>query len=149
VHDRYHPDLFNPYNEVECGDHYARAMASWGVYLALAGFRYNGPKGWLGFGPRISPENFRAAFTTAEGWITFEQTRNKSEQRDSLEVRWGKLRLTRLSFETEGTPRSDHVTIQGKKIKAKSHPEKRRITIEFEAGVVLQAGERLEITLKT
>jgi len=149
VHDRYHPDLFNPYNEVECGDHYARAMASWGVYLALAGFRYNGPKGWLGFGPRISPENFRAAFTTSEGWITFEQTRNKSEQRDSLEVRWGRLRLTRLSFETEGTPKSAHVTIQGKKVKVKSHAEKRRITIGFEAGVVLQAGERLEITLKT
>jgi uncharacterized protein (DUF608 family) len=149
VQDRYHPDLFNPYNEVECGDHYARAMASWGVYLALAGFRYNGPRGWLGFGPRISPDNFRAAFTTAEGWIAFQQTRNKSEQKDSIEVRWGKLRLTRLSFETEGTAKSAHVTCQGKKVKAKAHAEKGRVTLEFEKELLLQAGEKLEATLRS
>ena len=51
VHDRYHPSRRNPWNEVECGDHYARSMASYGVFLAACGFEYHGPKGHLGLRP--------------------------------------------------------------------------------------------------
>ena len=29
VHDRYAATKRNPWNEIECGDHYARALASW------------------------------------------------------------------------------------------------------------------------
>ena len=53
VHDRYHASRRNPWNEVECGDHYARSMASYGVYLAACGYEYHGPKGHLGFAPRV------------------------------------------------------------------------------------------------
>ena len=60
IHDRYHASRRNPWNEVECGDHYARAMASYGVFLAACGYEYHGPKGHLGFAPRLTPEDFRA-----------------------------------------------------------------------------------------
>ena len=98
IHDRYHPAKHNPFNEVECGDHYARAMASWGVYTALAGYEYHGPKGHLGFTPKITPENFRAAFTAAEGWGLFAQKRDSKIQRERIELRWGKLNLKTLAF---------------------------------------------------
>jgi non-lysosomal glucosylceramidase len=67
IHDRYSPKLRNPYNEIECSDHYGRAMASYGTYLAACGYEYDGPKKHLGFAPRLTPENFKAAFTSAEG----------------------------------------------------------------------------------
>jgi uncharacterized protein (DUF608 family) len=38
---RYDGRRRNPYDEAECGHHYARAMASWSAVLALTGFHYS------------------------------------------------------------------------------------------------------------
>ena len=73
IHDRYGVSKRNPYNEIECSDHYARANASYSLFLAACGFSYDGPRGVIGFDPKIGPEDFRAAFTAAEGWGTFQQ----------------------------------------------------------------------------
>lgn len=43
VRDRHDGVRRNPWNEVECGNHYARSMASWGVLLALTGVRWDAP----------------------------------------------------------------------------------------------------------
>mgnify|MGYP007030124837 CR=1 FL=1 len=42
----------NPFSEPECGHHYARAMASWGVLLAWTGQRYDAVAGELHLGRR-------------------------------------------------------------------------------------------------
>jgi non-lysosomal glucosylceramidase len=41
VRNRYDGAKRNPFNEEECGNHYARAMASWSAILAWSGFRYS------------------------------------------------------------------------------------------------------------
>ena len=61
IHDRYNAHLRNPYNEIECSDHYSRAMASYGVFQAVCGYEHHGPEGHLGFSPRLTPEDFRCA----------------------------------------------------------------------------------------
>ncbi len=99
IHERYHPAKHNPFNEVECGDHYARALASWGVYTALSGYQYHGPKGEIGFAPRINKDNFRAAFTAAEGWGTYSQTIAADTLTAELQLRWGQLAVKTLSFQ--------------------------------------------------
>lgn len=39
----------SPFNETECGYHYARAMSSWATILALSDFRYSGVTKSIGF----------------------------------------------------------------------------------------------------
>ena len=39
---RYDGRKRSPWDEAECGHHYARAMASWAAVLALTGFRWDG-----------------------------------------------------------------------------------------------------------
>jgi hypothetical protein len=147
VHDRYQPSLANPYNEVECGDHYARAMASWGVYLSLAGFSYNGPAGRIGFAPKINADSFRAAFTTAEGWVVFEQKRENGHQTNQLKVVRGSLRLQEVSL---GLPVGKavgvaQVTLDGKPFPAIVAGEAGRVTLSVESDTVLKAGAVLEV----
>ena len=42
IRERYNGSKRNPYDEAECGHHYARAMASWSSVLAMSGFHYSG-----------------------------------------------------------------------------------------------------------
>ncbi|MCG6190108.1 GH116 family glycosyl-hydrolase [Maribellus maritimus] len=41
IRERYDGEKRNPFNETECGFHYARAMASWSLVLAESGFHYS------------------------------------------------------------------------------------------------------------
>jgi non-lysosomal glucosylceramidase len=65
-----------PWNEVECGHHYARSMASWGVLLALSGFSFDVVEGEIGFSPVVNIEDFRCFWSTGTAWGTYSQTRN-------------------------------------------------------------------------
>lgn len=112
IHDRYSAQKRNPYNEIECGDHYARAMASYGVYLAACGYRYHGPKQELSFDPKIRPEDFRCAFTAAEGWGVYEQKVDGPSMRVRLSLRNGVLNLRRLGFRCPSTMTAPTVKLE-------------------------------------
>lgn len=150
IHDRYHPLRRNPWNEVECGDHYARSMASYGVYLAACGFEYHGPRGHLGFAPRLSPENFRSAFTAAEGWGTIGQRREDENQIASITLRWGRLRLRSIALvPLPGvTARQVAVTLNGREIPARLEAGPDRLRILLSEPVMLEAEQTLELRVE-
>ena len=148
VHERYHPIKRNPYNEVECSDHYSRAMASWGVYTALAGFEYHGPAGRIGFAPRVTPEDFKTAFTTAEGWGTYSQRVTGGKHTSHLKLAWGKLSLKQLRIKTDSTG-TVAVRHRGRSVAAQSAVEAGFATINLERPVQLGRGHDLEITIGT
>jgi uncharacterized protein (DUF608 family) len=149
IHDRYSAAKRNPYNEIECSDHYSRAMMSYGVFLAICGYEYHGPNGYLGFAPRVTPDNFRAPFTTAEGWGTFSQQRTDHEQREVLTLAWGKLRLRRLSFElAEGKVAARVSARHGEKDLTVSKQQRgRRLEINLPQEIAINAGETVALSL--
>lgn len=61
----------NPWNEVECGHHYVRSMASWAVFLALSGFGYDCKS--ISFRPKINEDDFSSFFCTGTAWGIYTQ----------------------------------------------------------------------------
>ena len=149
IHERYHPARHNPWNEIECGDHYARGMASYGVYLALCGFEYHGPKAHIGFAPKITPDNFTAAFTAAEGWGTFSQKAGDGTLRAELAVKWGRLRLRTLSLGLTGgfIPARVTVTVGGAAQPAALEVKDGKALIRLPADVVIAENAPIVVSL--
>jgi hypothetical protein len=147
IHDRYAPSKRNPYNEVECGDHYGRSMASYGVFLAACGFEYDGPHGHIGFAPRIHPENFKAAFTAAEGWGSYSQKISDGSMTAELTVKWGSVSLRSLSIVAPKRSLSVAVTCEGRTIPSMSETIDGKTIITFKDQIVIQSGESLKIDL--
>ena len=101
IHDRYHASKRNPFNEVECSDHYARAMASYGTFINGCGFQYHGPKGYIRFAPRWNKTNFSSSFTAAEGWGTYIQQFSKKTWAYQIQLKYGSLALSAISLQTD------------------------------------------------
>ncbi|MGV8136045.1 MAG: hypothetical protein AB2L20_12595 [Mangrovibacterium sp.] len=145
VHDRYAPEKRNPFNEIECGDHYTRAMAAYGVFLAVCGFEYHGPKGIIGFDPKISPEDFKAAFVSAEGWGTFSQKRQSGKQINTIELVSGKLNLNVLNIRIKKDKTVSSVTVNGVRTRDFNFSEKTgKLTIRLNS-LTFHEGDQLQI----
>ncbi|TWF32365.1 uncharacterized protein (DUF608 family) [Chitinophaga polysaccharea] len=138
VHDRYHAAKRNPFNEIECSDHYARAMASYGTFITASGFQYHGPKGYIAFAPAINKNNFKAPFVTAEGWGTYSQHR----EHHVLQLKYGKVTLNTLRFQHSGVKQ---VKLGNKTVPFKA--ENGFVTIQLDQPLQLQAGQQLDITM--
>jgi len=150
IQKRYHPAKHNPYNEIECGDHYARALASWGVYTNLAGYEYHGPNAHLGFAPKITPEDFRAAFTAAEGWGSFSQRRKRDTQHQLIDLRWGSLALKSLAFEVPESFEKVKVNVVagGSPLACQHTLNNGRLDITLNEKLILKEGQLLAVTIQ-
>jgi non-lysosomal glucosylceramidase len=81
----------NPWNEVECGHHYARSMASWALLPALTGFACDVDAKELRFHPILGladGDTFRTVFTCGAGWGVYSQSGTNEPM---LEVLGGNL----------------------------------------------------------
>lgn len=152
IHDRYHAKKRNPFNEVECGDHYARAMASYGILLAVTGFEHDGPAGHIGFAPRLQGDEFRAPFTACEGFGTYEQKRRKQGFECIVHVKSGRLRL--VTFGIAGNPGPTGalraVTLQGDgaenvALAASLEESPGRLLVRLADAVVVAAGQAFKV----
>ena len=149
VHDRYHASRRNPWNEIECGDHYARAMASYGTFVSICGFEYHGPKQHVGFAPRMDGASFSAAFVAAEGWGTFSQQAGPSTLDATLSLKWGRLWLRTIAIALPKGEAGSNISlsINGDKIPAAATATERRFTISLESPLELKAPGTLHVSV--
>jgi hypothetical protein len=124
-------------------------MASYGVFVAACGFTYHGPRGHLGFAPRLTLADFRAAFTTAQGWGTFSQHRGQEAHNATIALKWGKLRLRTLALAVTAkkTPETVKVAVNGNPVQATPVWQGNRVQIVLAADALLQAGDQLEVII--
>jgi non-lysosomal glucosylceramidase len=91
---RYDGARRNPFDEAECGHHYARAMAAWSATLALTGFSYDAVNAALTFAPRAG----RWFWSTGYAWGTCRIRSGRGARRVSLTVLHGRLTLRRFGL---------------------------------------------------
>ena len=68
IRDRYDGKKRNPWNEIECGNNYARSMASYSMIPIFSGFIFDMPKGVIGFNPILKKEAFRCIWSLDSAW---------------------------------------------------------------------------------
>jgi uncharacterized protein (DUF608 family) len=139
----------NPYNELECGKFYARAMSSWSLLIASQGLVLEGPKGLLGFKPNWQPEDHRSLFTAPEGWGLFVQLRGPGEQTERIEVRHGRLRLRELVFALPAPAAATaSVTLAGRPLTATLRQKGAAVTLALEPEAVVAERAALEVAFR-
>jgi hypothetical protein len=139
---RYDGERRNPYDEAECGHHYARAMAAWSAVLALSGFRYHGFEKSVVVAPRIHPADFRSIWSTATAWGTFSHSLPEGKLRFTLAVAAGQLvcrsvELARAAG-AQSSARLGKIDLP--------HQARGRVIV-FPRDVLLKEGDELELTL--
>jgi len=147
LRDRHDGERRNPWNEFECGNHYARAMASWSLLLALSGFHYSAPAGQIAFAPAVNAEHFRCFFSAGSGWGSFAQQSGDGMFAASLELRAGSLRLARIALRPPTAPTRVSVTLNGDALEARLEQAGAGVLVVFGQPLALNEGETLEVRL--
>ena len=92
IRDRYDGRKRSPFDEAECGHHYARAMASWAAVPALTGFGYSGVEESMTF----AAQDGTFFWSNGYAWGECSLKRGKKRVRVELSVLHGELALSRF-----------------------------------------------------
>ena len=105
IRDRYDGRKRNPFDEAECGHHYARAMASWAAILALSGFGYSAVEGTIRFAaPSEKTQHF---WSTGYAWGSCTLTPNGADCAVEFTVLGGEVQFAELGLSGLGTVEFD------------------------------------------
>ncbi|MBI4556065.1 MAG: twin-arginine translocation signal domain-containing protein [Candidatus Hydrogenedentes bacterium] len=151
--DRYTGNPRNPWAEIECGYHYARAMSAHSLLTAAAGFDYDADSGTLTMAPAIGPDDFQCFFNTAAAWGSLAQERpGASEQINRIQVKYGELTLRQFRFKfPEAVKKSVSLStiFRGKD---QRHPNQLNVDgldarLVFDPPIIIHAEDQLQINM--
>ncbi len=146
VRRRYDGERRNPWNEAECGHHYARAMAAWSGLLALSGFLYEAPGRQLTVVPRMEVPDFRSFWSTASGWGSFRLRRPATGVRFELGPQEGRLVVARVALARRPGSARTSVTIGGQGVNHRAEGDRARLVVVLDREVEVTGDAPLVVT---
>ncbi|MGH2343813.1 MAG: GH116 family glycosyl hydrolase, partial [Chloroflexota bacterium] len=140
----------NPWNEVECGHHYARAMSSWSLLLAMSGFRYSAPERQLRLAPEVSSASFQCFFSTGSCWGVFQQEIQSESMRWAVNLAEGSLVLHAAVVRVPWIGESNAVVVTsgGKSVSAETVADASGdVIVRWHSDLTVNQDESMAITL--
>ncbi len=151
LRDRHDGVARNPWNEFECGDHYARAMASWSVLLALSGQQYDGRTGRLTMKPLVEPKDFRCIYTANDAYGTYHQQLAKGQLGVTVTAEAGSVKLGELAVAWPGRPPKTPAVsakLDGKAVAATVSGGPNGLVVKLPRRLALKQGRTLTIKIR-
>jgi len=103
IRNRFDGEKRNPFDEPECGHHYARAMASWSAILAMSGFHYNAIEKAM----TITSKPGKYFWSNGYAWGTCE-VKGKSA---TLKVQHGNIAISKFVIDGIGSIKTKEMTL--------------------------------------
>lgn len=130
IRSRFDGEKRNPWNEFECGNNYARSMASYALLNVYSGFTFDMPRKHIGFAPIVDTD-CSYFFSLEGGFGTVKRTGGTAE----IRLLYGQLALSSVGFPL---PCVREVRHNGSVLAARTEQE----TV-FADSITLKAGDRL------
>jgi non-lysosomal glucosylceramidase len=137
----------NPWNEVECGHHYARSMSSWALILALSGFTWDASNGVLAFSPAYNATDFRCFFSAGLAWGTFAQRIDRGRLVAEIVVDHGQLPLRQLRLSTDMQVTRINAKRNGTALQLEQQHSDGKLLLNFGTTINLKPGDKLSISI--
>jgi uncharacterized protein (DUF608 family) len=127
-----------PWNHVECGSHYSRAMASWATLLAATGFKPDMPNQSLAIVPGVRGD-FRAPWVTSTGFGRI----TRSGQMLAIACQSGSLTLKTLKVNLANADPQVH--LEDRLLDSRTTRDGSITTIQFVKPVSINRGQTLSL----
>jgi uncharacterized protein (DUF608 family) len=146
VRRRFDGERRNPWDEPECGHHYARAMSAWSSVVVFSGFEYHAGGKAIRLMPKTRVPVFTSFFSTGLGWGSFSIQRNGGSARVEIAVTEGRLplRSIRLAQMPIG---ATSITLDGRRQPHEVSRGSGDLTLTFAEDVLVPAGGKLLVQL--
>jgi hypothetical protein len=149
---RFDGEKRNPWDEPECGHHYARAMSSWSTFVAMSGFLYDGPAAAVVAAPKMPRDSFECFWSTGTGWGTFSLRKQAGHTVFAIKVLAGTLACRSCEFAAKGASAvvyvgSGVIGTGGVALKNQVDRKEDRVVVTLGEGWRLTAMDELRITV--
>lgn len=140
---RFDGERRNPFNEPECGHHYARAMSSWSGMAVLSGFRYEGPVRHLRVERKPAGPMFHSIWATGTGWGKYSLGLEGGRTKVRIETLYGTLPVRSFALEATGTSATVRMGTEKIDCQVQAAGSQRRVSVA--EVIAIHAGEAVEI----